>query len=39
VSRTYYAALPATPGDEVTVHLYDHNVEILDAAGQTTKTP
>jgi hypothetical protein len=34
VSRTYYAALPATPGDEVTVHLYDHDVEILDAAGQ-----
>jgi len=34
VARSYYAAIPAAPGDEVTVRLYDHDVEILDAAGQ-----
>jgi transposase len=33
VARSYYAALPAAPGDIVTVRLYDHDVEILDAAG------
>jgi len=33
VLRSYYAALPATPGDIVTVRLYDHDVEIFDGAG------
>ena len=33
VMRSYYAALPAAPGDIVTVRLYDHDVEIFDGAG------
>jgi transposase len=33
VARSYYAAIPAAPGDVVTVRLYDHDVEILDSAG------
>jgi hypothetical protein len=33
VARSYYAALPAAPGDIVTVRLYDHDVEIFDGAG------
>jgi transposase len=33
VLRSYYAALPASPGDIVTVRLYDHDVEIFDGAG------
>ena len=34
VLRSYYAAIPASPGDIVTVRLYEHDVEIMDAAGQ-----
>ncbi len=34
VLSSYYAALPASPGDIVTVRLYDHDLEILDGAGQ-----
>ena len=33
VARSYYAAIPAAPGEQVTVRLYEHDVEILDAAG------
>ena len=33
VLRSYYAAIPAAPGDIVTVRLYDHDVEIIDGAG------
>jgi hypothetical protein len=33
VLRSYYAALPAAPGDIVTVRLYEHDVEIFDGAG------
>jgi transposase len=33
VMRSYYAALPAAPGDIVTVRLFDHDVEIFDGAG------
>ncbi len=33
VDRSYYAATPAPPHSEVTVRLYDHDLEILDAAG------
>ncbi|MEO7207216.1 MAG: IS21 family transposase, partial [Steroidobacteraceae bacterium] len=33
VARSYYAALPAAPGDIVTVRLYEHDVEIFDGAG------
>ena len=33
VLRVYYAAIPAAPGDIVTVRLYDHDVEIFDGAG------
>ena len=33
VLRSYYAAIPASPGDIVTVRLYDHDIEILDGAG------
>jgi transposase len=33
VKRAYYAAIPAAPGDIVTVRLYDHDVEIFDGAG------
>jgi len=34
VERAYYAALPAAPRSTVTVRLYAHAVEILDATGQ-----
>jgi transposase len=34
VLRSYYAAIPASPGDIVTVRLYEHDVEIMDAAGE-----
>ena len=34
VDGSYYAALPAPPYSEVTVRIYDHEIEILDAAGQ-----
>ena len=33
VARSYYAAIPAAPGDIVTVRLYEHDVEIFDGAG------
>jgi len=33
VLRSYYAAIPAAPGDIVTVRLYDHDVEIFDDTG------
>ena len=33
VMRSYYAALPAEPGDIVAVRLYEHDVEIFDGAG------
>ena len=33
VDRSYYAAAPAAPFSEVTVRQYDHDIEILDAAG------
>lgn len=34
VNRSYYAALPAPLGAEVTVRIYDHEIEILDLGGQ-----
>ena len=34
VQSAYYAALPAAPHSEVTVRIYDHDIEILDASGQ-----
>ncbi len=34
VLRVYYSALPASAGDVVTVRLYDHDLEIIDSAGQ-----
>ena len=34
VLRSYYAAIRASPGDIVTVRLYEHDVEIMSAAGQ-----
>lgn len=33
VDRSYYAATPAVPHSEVTVRIYEHDVEILDDAG------
>jgi hypothetical protein len=33
VGRSYYAATPAAPYSEVTVRIYDHDIEILDAVG------
>lgn len=33
VDSAYYAALPAAPHSAVTVRIYDHDIEILDAAG------
>jgi transposase len=33
VERSYYAATPAAPYSEVTVRIFDHDIEILDAAG------
>jgi hypothetical protein len=37
VLASYYAALPASPGDIVTVRLYDHDLEIFDAAGRVLR--
>jgi len=37
VLSSYYAALPASPGDIVTVRLFDHDLEILDGAGQVLR--
>jgi transposase len=34
VDGSYYAALPAPPNSEVTVRIYDREIEILDAAGR-----
>lgn len=33
IKRSYYAALPAVPPSEVTVRIFDREIEILDAAG------
>ncbi len=33
VLRSYYAAIPAAPGDIATVRVYDHDIEIFDGAG------
>jgi transposase len=33
VERSYYAAIPAAPFSVVTVRIFDHDIEILDAAG------
>ncbi len=33
VARSYYAATPAAPHSQVTVRLYEHDLEILDAQG------
>ncbi len=33
VDRSYYAATPAAPFSEVTVRIYDHDIEILDEVG------
>ena len=37
VDGSYYAALPAPPYSEVIVRIYDHEIEILDAAGQPVR--
>jgi hypothetical protein len=34
VEASYYAALPAAPHSEVTVRIFAHDIEILDAQGQ-----
>ena len=34
VEGSYYAALPALPHSEVTVRIYEREIEILDGAGQ-----
>lgn len=33
VLRSYYAAIPAAPGDIVTARVYEHDVEIFDHSG------
>jgi len=33
IDSSYYAALPAAPHSEVTVRIYEREIEILDAAG------
>jgi transposase len=37
VGGSYYAALPAPVGSEVTVRIYDREIEILDEAGQVMR--
>lgn len=37
VDGSYYAALPVPPYSEVIVRIYDHEIEILDAAGQPVR--
>jgi transposase len=37
VGGSYYAALPAAPHGEVTVRIYEHDLEILDRAGQVLR--
>ena len=39
VLRSYYAAIPASPGDIVTVRLYEHDVEIIDSCRPTAAPP
>jgi transposase len=34
VDGSYYAALPALPHSEVTVRIFDHDIEILETQGQ-----
>ncbi|MEK7387124.1 MAG: IS21 family transposase [candidate division NC10 bacterium] len=34
IEGSYYAALPAVPHSEVTVRIFDREIEILDAAGR-----
>jgi transposase len=34
VNGSYYAALPAAPHSEVTVRIFEHDLEILDARGE-----
>ena len=33
VQRSYYAAAPAAPHTEITVRVYEHDIEILDRMG------
>jgi hypothetical protein len=37
VESSYYAALPARPDSEVTVRIYEHEIEILDLDGQVLR--
>lgn len=37
VDGSYYAALPAPPHSEVTVRIYEREIEILDTAGQCVR--
>ncbi|MGH8566795.1 MAG: IS21 family transposase [Gammaproteobacteria bacterium] len=37
VEASYYAALPAAPHSEVTVRIFDREIEILDAQGQVLR--
>lgn len=37
VEASYYAALPAAPHSEVTVRIFDREIEILDADGQVLR--
>jgi transposase len=37
VEGAYYAALPAAPHSEVTVRIYEHEIEILDAVGRVLR--
>jgi transposase len=37
VDGSYYAALPAPPHSEITVRIYDREIEILDATGQPVR--
>ena len=37
VEGSYYAALPASPHSEVTVRIFDREIEILDGAGQVLR--
>ena len=37
VEGSYYAALPAAPHSDVTVRIYEREIEILDATGQVLR--
>jgi transposase len=37
IEGSYYAALPAAPYSEVTVRIFERDIEILDAAGQVLR--